>query len=292
MSKKSLIGQGRKATAMIVDIDSLKKNVIGDYQLDPKLGPGAIVGSAKLEGQVLTVIANDAQVINPRFKFVYAGLIGLEEAYKMALAVYSTIESDRERPSNQKRPILLIVDTPGNGAGKAEEFIGIHKATGAYQLALAEARKQGHPIVAVVIGRAISGGFLCHGLQADRILSLSKNYGAMIHVMPLTSIARITKTPIASLESMANDNPVFASGVDFFHRLGGIDEIVEEIDDLRQMITKHINEVRAIKISGEESNIGPWGRGSLGQSRGGRTTRQVVIDKMFEQYDSIINDYL
>lgn len=74
-----------------------------------------------------------------------------------------------------------------------EEIAGMNKSTGGYQLALAEARKAGHPIVAMVIGRAISGAFLCHGLQADHILALSKDFGTMIHVMPLTSIARITK---------------------------------------------------------------------------------------------------
>jgi malonate decarboxylase gamma subunit len=277
---------------MLVDPDSFEENKIGGYRFDPKIGPCAVVGSAHLQGRSLIIIANDARIINPRFRLVYAGLIGLEEAYKMALAVYWTIESDREKPADQKRPILLIVDTPGNGAGKAEEFLGIHKGTGAYQLALAEARKLGHPIVAVIIGRAISGGFLCHGLQADRIISLSKEYGVMIHVMPLSSIARITKIDINTLEEMSAENPVFASGVDFFHRLGGIDQIVEEFDELPQIITSQIKEIRAIKKSGRNDLSGPWGRGMLGNERGGRQIRQMVIDKMFDSYESIIQRYL
>ena len=103
----------------------------------------------------------------------------------------------------------------------------MNKATGAYQLALAEARKAGHPVLAVVIGRAISGAFLCHGLQADRILSLSSKYNTMIHVMPLTSIARITKQDLERLTELSKSNPVFAAGPDFFFRLGGIEEIIE-----------------------------------------------------------------
>jgi biotin-independent malonate decarboxylase gamma subunit len=292
VSKKSLIGQGRKALGILVDSNTFEENVIGGHEFDSKLGPCAIIGSASLLNQQITIIANDAQVVNPRFRLVYAGLIGLEEAYKMALAVYWTIDSDLEKAACQKRPILLIVDTPGNGAGKKEEFIGIHKATGAYQLALAEARKLGHPIVAVIIGRAISGGFLCHGLQADRIISLSKEHGVMVHVMPLSSIARITKINIETLEEMSKENPVFASGVDFFHSLGGVDQIVDELDQLPQAITRQIEDIRDLKESGQNDLIGPWGRGDLGSKRCGRQTRQIVIDKMFEHYESIIHQYL
>ena len=75
---------------------------------------------------------------------------------------------------------MLIVDTPGNGAGKQEELFGMNKSTGAYQMALASARKAGHSIVAMVVGRAISGGFLCHGLQADHVLSLGQKFNTMI----------------------------------------------------------------------------------------------------------------
>lgn len=72
----------------------------------------------------------------------------------MASAVYETIEADREKRPGEKRPLVLVVDTPGNAPGKVEEIFGMNKATGAYQLALAEARKCGHAVVAIVIGRA------------------------------------------------------------------------------------------------------------------------------------------
>ena len=171
---ESLVGKGREAIPLIIDPDSWVENLAGDTKLDPDFGPGAVVGTAKINGKTVTVLANDAQAVNPRFPVVYFGVIGMEEAYKMALAVYGTMEADRGKPAKEKRPILLLVDTPGNGPGKVEEIFGMNKATGAYQLALAEARKSGHPIVAMVIGRAISGAFLCHGLQADQILALPR----------------------------------------------------------------------------------------------------------------------
>ncbi|WP_330219233.1 biotin-independent malonate decarboxylase subunit gamma, partial [Rhodobacter capsulatus] len=91
------------------------------------------------------------------------------------------------------------------------------KSTAAYQLALAEARLKGHPIIAMVIGRAISGAFLCHGLQADAILSLDAQFGTMIHVMPLTSVSRIIRKDLETLEVLSKQSAVFAAGPRFFH---------------------------------------------------------------------------
>ena len=215
----TMIGRGRDAIDMIIDKDSFQENIIDGYSFDPDYGPGSVVGTAKLNGKPTTIIANDAMAFNDRFPVVFGGVIGLEEGYKMATAVYRTMEADKDKPLPEKRAIVLIVDTPGNGPGKMEEIAGMNKSTGGYQLALAEARKAGHPIVAMVIGRAISGAFLCHGLQADHILALSKDFGTMIHVMPLTSIARITKMDIERLEELSTSNPVFAAGVDFFYKL-------------------------------------------------------------------------
>ncbi|MEG9299199.1 biotin-independent malonate decarboxylase subunit gamma [Klebsiella pneumoniae] len=187
-----------------------------------------------MNGEICTVIANDAMTFNPRFPVVYAGVIGLEEGYKMALAVYRTLAMDKDKPVGEKRPLVLIVDTPGNGPGKLEEIIGMNKATGAYQLALAEARHAGHPIIAMVIGRAISGAFLCHGLQADHILSLTSEFGTMIHVMPLSSIARITRQDVERLSELSRTNPVFAAGPEFFWQLGGVEELIKAIPEMKR----------------------------------------------------------
>ncbi|MGL6198207.1 MAG: biotin-independent malonate decarboxylase subunit gamma [Lachnospiraceae bacterium] len=211
---ESYVGRGRDAMEQILDDGSFMENVIGGESAHEDIAPGAVVGTGAIYGRTVTVIGTDAMEWNERFPCVAAGIIGLEEAFKMAAAVYRTIEADEK--NDEKTPILLIVDTPGNGPGKVEEIVGMNKATGSYQLALAEARQHGHPVIAMVIGRAISGAFLCHGLQADRILSLPKDMGTMIHVMPLSSIARITKMDIERLVELSESNPVFAAGAEFF----------------------------------------------------------------------------
>lgn len=289
---EQMIGCGRDAVEMIVDPGSFMENQVGNVKLDGEFGPGAVVGTACLNGRPATILANDAQAVNPRFPVVYFGIIGMEEAYKMASAVYETIEADREKPIAEKRPLLLIVDTPGNGPGKVEEIFGMNKATGAYQLALAEARKQGHAVIAMVIGRAISGAFLCHGLQADHILALPKECGTMIHVMPLTSISRITKMDIERLEELSQESPVFAAGVDFFYRLGGVEEIVEGPEQMRDALIRHVEQVQHLKNDGHFEQTGPWSRGTLGAQRGGRISRPDVIQRMEDEFSAISTDYL
>lgn len=287
----TMLGKGRKAISMILDENSFEEGVIDGMAL-PDIGPGAVIGTGMLKRRTVTVIANDAMAANPRFPVVYAGIIGMEEAYKMALAVYRTIEADRDKPLGQKRPLVLIVDTPGNGPGKVEEIFGMNKATGAYQLSLAEARQHGHPVVAMIIGRAISGAFLCHGLQADQILSLSEEYQTMIHVMPLAGIARITRRDMESLAELSRSNPVFASGAGFFYQLGGVEELVDNVEDMADAIDRHIAEVYRRNVSGKSELCGPWGRGILGAERGGRTARVRTMEKMYEEFAMVEEQYL
>lgn len=286
----ALLGKGRQTIDMIVDSGSFKENVVGDFVIDPELGPPAVVGTGLINGKETTILAIDAMKANPRFRVVYSGVIGLEEAYKMALAVYYTIESDKEKPAAEKRQILLIVDTPGNGPGKLEEIVGMNKATASYQLALAEARKKGHASVAMVIGRAISGAFLCHGLQADIVLSLTKEYNTMVHVMPVTSISRITKIPLERLQELAKTNPVFASGAEFVYNLGGINELVEHEDDMQRMIVESFAQIAELRGKGQEECLGPMGRAKLGIERGGRTKMREVITKMHQEADSVLHE--
>ncbi|MBW2690061.1 MAG: biotin-independent malonate decarboxylase subunit gamma [Deltaproteobacteria bacterium] len=290
---EDLIGQGRAAIDMIVDPDSFVEGEVGELTItDEDFGASAVIGTAELDGEICTIIANDAMTANPKFPVVYAGIIGLEEGYKMALAVYHSIKADKQKPLAEKRPLVLIVDTPGNGAGKQEEIFGMNKSTGAYQMALAEARKAGHPIVAMVVGRAISGGFLCHGLQADHVLALSQKFNTMIHVMPITSIARITKLDIEWLQELAENNPVFAAGPDYFYKLGGVEELIDSIEAMRERIIAHVAEVRAKKIAGKDDELGPWGRGTLSLERGSRLARSKVMQIMNDEFAEVAERYL
>jgi biotin-independent malonate decarboxylase gamma subunit len=283
-----LYGKGRSIIGDLVDPGSFTPDTCGNCVLSADYGPAAVVGSATLAGEVATIISIDDGTPNPRFPATFSGLVGLEEGFKMAEAVHCTMEADRDAPVAQKRPVLLIVDTPGMSPGKIEEIVGIYKSTGAYQLACAQARKAGHPVVAVIVGRAISGGFLCHGLQADRILSLSEEFEPMIHVMPLNAISRITKISIVLLDELSRTNPAFASGVNHFYKLGGVDEIIPTIDDISPYILRHIAEIRQFKVGGDFEATGPWARLKIGAERQGREASRAAMSEIRNQFDRIL----
>jgi hypothetical protein len=71
-------GRGRDAIDLIVDEGSFQENLCGGERLDPEWAESALVGTARISGETVTVIANDAGFANPRFRMVYAGLMGLE----------------------------------------------------------------------------------------------------------------------------------------------------------------------------------------------------------------------
>ncbi|KYC44480.1 MAG: acetyl-CoA carboxylase carboxyltransferase subunit alpha [Candidatus Methanofastidiosum methylothiophilum] len=288
----TLIGKTEEAIQMIFDKDTFQENVIGTTRLDPELAPPVMVGQAMLDGEVCSVLANNSRRPNPRFRVVYSGILGMEEAYKFSQAIYATIDADKDRPKDKKRPIILLIDTPGNSPGKIEEIVGMTKGTASYQFAIEDARLAGHPVIGMIIGRAVSGGFLCHGLLSDRILALPKEYGTIVHVMPTTSIAVITKIPLERLNELVKTNPVFASGAEFFYDLGGIDEMVKKPEEMRTTIIKTVKEVRDLRKQGKDDQLGIWHRGEIGAQRGGRKKRMEAIKKMQEEYEKILPELL
>jgi biotin-independent malonate decarboxylase gamma subunit len=134
-----------------------------------------------------------------RFPCARRGEVGLEEAYTLAVRVREVIDADT---SGKKRPIIAIVDVKSQAYGRREEAAGIHLAGAAAADAYATARFAGHPVIALIVGHAISGGFLTHGYQANRLLALDDN-GVLIHAMHKEAAARITRRTVAELEKLA-----------------------------------------------------------------------------------------
>src|SRR5918994_2647541 len=112
-----------------------------------------------------------AVVPNPEAKFPRAreGELGLEEGWALARHVREAVADDGE---GDRRALVAVVDVPGQPYGYREELLGLHLALAAAVDAYATARLAGHPLVALVVGQAISGAFLAHGMQANRILAL------------------------------------------------------------------------------------------------------------------------
>lgn len=128
------------------------------------------------------------------------GEVGLTECVALAQAVRDVTDADVDAAT--KRAIIAVVDLPSQAYGRIEETVGLHQAMAVTVDAYHAARVAGHPVVALVVGKALSGGFLTHGLQANQILALD-DPGVEIHAMHREAAARITLRTVAELEELA-----------------------------------------------------------------------------------------
>lgn len=128
------------------------------------------------------------------------GQVGLTESLALARAVHDLVDADRD--ATTKRAIVAVVDLPSQAYGRLEEMVGLHQAMATTVDAYHAARTAGHPVVAMVVGAALSGGFLTHGLQANQILALD-DPGVEIHAMHREAAARITLRTVEQLDDLA-----------------------------------------------------------------------------------------
>ncbi len=164
------------------------------------------------------------------------------------------------------RPIVLLVDNSGQRMGLTEELLGLSQYI-ANLLAWQDlARRRGHRQVAVIYGRAVAGGFIAFGLQADRIAAVPD---AHVAVMELPVVARVTKLPMEDLQALARTVPVFAPGIENFYAMGGVHEI------WRTDLAGHL--ARALREADGQDT-----RAALGAARGGRKLAAGLVDEIVQ----------
>jgi malonate decarboxylase beta subunit len=170
-----------------------------------------------------------AVVPNPeaRFPRAQSGELGLEEGWALARRVREVVAADDDR--GDRRALVAVVDVPGQPYGYREELLGLHLALAAAVDAYATARLAGHPVVALVVGQAISGAFLAHGMQANRILAL-EDPGVAVQVMSKRSTARVTRRHVEELDEIAKEVPATAFDVVSFARLGALHRLIDGVD--------------------------------------------------------------
>ena len=158
-----------------------------------------------------------------RFYRAREGQVGLTECLALAQAVRDLVESDKD--AQQKRAIVAVVDLPSQAYGRNEEMAGLHQAMAASTDAYHAARIAGHPVVAIVVGTALSGGFLTHGLQANQILALN-DPGVEIHAMHKPAAARITLRTVDELDELAKTIVPLSYRVEDWAKLGFCDGLL------------------------------------------------------------------
>ena len=191
---------------------------------------GADLGTVLVADETLAdeVVRLLAIVPDPQNRFPRArhGELGLEEGWAIAGHVRAAIAADA---TGIKRPILAIVDVQSQAYGRLEALLGIHLSLAAAVDAYAAARMAGHPIVALIVGTALSGGLLSHGAQAHRLLALD-DPGVVIQAMRKQSAARISRRTVEELDELGKTVLPMAYDVRQYARLGLLHELIAGID--------------------------------------------------------------
>lgn len=208
-----------------------------------------------------------------RFPCARHGEVGLEEAYTLATRVREVIDADQ---NTVKRPIIAIVDVKSQAYGRREETAAIFLAAAAAADAYGSARLAGHPVIALVVGHAFSGGFLTHGYQANRILAFDDN-GVMIHAMHKEAAARITRRSVENLDKLGKTIPPLSYDVRDFAKLGLLHKLlhVEDPDHPSETETGKVRDELLAAI--EDARRSPWDLRNRLESKEARDTRRATI---------------
>lgn len=204
---------------------------------------------AMLAGQLVRYIA---VVPDPDNAYPQArtGEVGLIEGWALAQAVHEVIAADR---GGAKRSIVALVDVSSQAYGRREEAFGIHQALAGAAGAYAQARQFGHAVIGLIVGKAMSGAFLAHGYQANRLIALNDG-GVMVHAMGKAAAARVTLRSVADLERLAADVPPMAYDIKSYASLGLLWRLVN-VRDADQPFPSDVAEVQCA-LAAAQDDIG------------------------------------
>ena len=177
-----------------------------------------------------------------------AGEVGLIEGWALAKAVHGAMAADR---TTQKRAIVAVVDVSSQAYGRREEAFGIHQALAGAAGAYAQARQAGHAVIALIVGKAMSGAFLAHGYQANRIIALN-DPGVLVHAMGKAAAARVTMRSVDDLERLAADVPPMAYDIASFATLGLLWRLID-VGDAARPGAADVDAVRSALVAALES---------------------------------------
>ncbi|WP_322042481.1 biotin-independent malonate decarboxylase subunit gamma [Paraburkholderia sp. J67] len=208
---------------------------------------------APLDGETARFIAVVPDADN-RFPRARENVVGLEQGWRLAEAVRAAIDEDAA--SGARRPIIAVVDVKSQAYGFREEMLGIHLACAAGVDAYASARLAGHPVVALIVGPAMSGAFLAHGYQANRIVAIDAP-GTMVHAMGKEAAARVTRRSVEDLDALGEKIVPMSYTMASFAKLGLLDELIHGVDadapsdaqitQVRDVLAQKVREARSDK---------------------------------------------
>lgn len=214
------------------------------------LCPSVQVADGEIDGKAARFIAVVPDE-NNHYPRAAGGEVGLLEGWTLAKVVSETIAEDAN--STEKRAIVAVIDVPSQAYGRREEGFGIHQALAGAAGAYANARLAGHPVIGLIVGKAMSGAFLAHGYQANRLIAFNDS-GVMIHAMGKESAARITLRTVDALEKLAATIPPMAYDISNYETLGLLSDLLdianpqapqdEDLEKVNAALVKAVGEAR------------------------------------------------
>jgi malonate decarboxylase gamma subunit len=201
--------------------DALVARPEADRQKGPIRSADAPLGDA--HARFLSVVPDPEN----RFPRATDNVVGLEQGWLLARAVREAVDADRD--ASVKRPLVAIVDVKSQAYGRREELLGVHLACAAAVDAYACARLAGHPVIALIVGPAMSGAYLAHGYQANRIIALDAE-GILVHAMGKEAAARVTRRSVEGLDALGETVLPMSYKMSAYAKLGLLHELIEGID--------------------------------------------------------------
>jgi biotin-independent malonate decarboxylase gamma subunit len=209
-----------------------------------------------------------------RFPCARHGQVGLEEGWNLAKQVRDAIRSDE---NGEKRAIVAIVDVPSQAYGRREELLGIFLAAAAATDAYVSARVAGHPVISLIVGHAISGGFLTHGAQANRLIALN-DPGVAIHAMAKNAAARVTRRTADELDELADQVLPLSYKIEDYAKLGTLYKLIDGVN-ADSPEPKQVEQVMADLLAAiADARSGQRDLSNRLQSEGARKTRTATLE--------------
>lgn len=208
-----------------------------------------------------------------RFSCARQGQVGLQEGWNLAKQVRDAIKADE---NGEKRAIIAIVDVPSQAYGRREELLGIFLAAAAATDAYVSARLAGHPVISLLVGHAISGGFLTHGAQANRLLAFNDS-GVVIHAMAKNAAARVTRRSVEELDKLAETVIPLSYKIEDYAKLGTLFKLIDGVN-VESPEPKQVDQVRADLLAAiADARSGQRDLSDRLQSQGAQKNRSATL---------------
>ena len=172
----------------------------------------------------------------------------------------------------QKTPVVFIVDTQGQALSRADELLCLNRTFAHLASCVDLLRREQHPNLALILGEAVSGGFLSYGLMANEIYALEES---QVKVMDLNAMSRVTKIPVDKLQALSKSSAIFAPGVENFYKMGAIKSIWKDLntDLIAHAISNQQQQLESFQIDQ---------RRTIAEQRQGRVLCNDIISKVLQ----------